>query len=56
MLEVIPDSALDDVNKRLGFAQALTKKSFESLPADRNISLIFYLTLVLLPAEQDDIF
>ena len=56
MLEVLPDSALDGVDKSLGLAQALAKKGFESLPADRDVSLVFYLTLVLLPSEQGDIF
>ena len=55
MLEVFPDSALDGVNKSLKFAQTLTKESLESLPADRDVSLIFYLTLILLPAEENGI-
>ena len=56
MLGIISDSALDGVNKNLGFAQALTKKGFKSFPANRNVSLVFYLTRVLLPAEQGGIF
>ena len=53
---VFPDSAQDSINKNLGFAQALAKKGIESFPADRNVSLVLYLTLVLLPAEQGSIF
>ena len=56
MLGVFPNGAPDSVNKSLGFAQALAKKSLESLSADRDISLVFYLRLVLLLAEQDGIF
>ena len=51
MLGVLPDSTSDGVNKSLGFAQALAKEGFESLPADKDVSLVLYLTLVLLPAE-----
>ena len=53
---IFPDTALDGVDKSLGFAQALAKKSFESFSADKNVSLVFYLTLVLLSAEQNSIF
>ena len=56
MLRVLPDNALDSVDKSLEFAQALTKKSFESFSADRNVTLVFYLILMLLPAEQSGIF
>ena len=56
MLRVLPDSASDAVDKSLGFAQALAKKGLKSLPADSDISLVPYLMLVLLPAEQDGIF
>ena len=52
MLEVLLDSAPDGVNKILGLAQALAKKSFESFPADRDVSLVLYLMLVLLLLEQ----
>ena len=51
MLEVLPDSILDGIDKSLGFAQALVKEYFESLPADGDISLLLYLMLVLLLAE-----
>ena len=56
MLKVLPDSAPDGIDKSLGFAQGLAKKSFKSFLADKNVSLIFYLTLVLLPTEQRGIF
>ena len=52
MLRVLPDGTPDGVDKSLGFAQALAKEGLESLPADRDVSLVLYLTLVLLPAEQ----
>ena len=55
MLEVLPDSTLDGVDKSLRFAQALAKEGLESLRADKDISLVLYLTLVLLPAEQSGI-
>ena len=51
MLRVFSDGTPDGVNKSLGFAQALAKEGLESLPADRDVSFVFYLTLVLLPAE-----
>ena len=53
MLKVFPDSAPDGVDKSLELAQALAKKGFESLPDDKDISLVLYFMLVLLPAEQD---
>ena len=56
MLGVFPDSAPDGVNKSLGLAQALAKEGLKSLPADRDFSLVLYLTLVLLPSEQGGIF
>ena len=56
MLGVLLDSAPDGINKSLGLAQALVKEGFESFSADRNISLVLYLTLVLLPLEQGGIF
>ena len=52
MLGVLPDSAPDGVNESLGLAQALAKEGFESLSADKDVSLVLYLTLVLLPGEQ----
>ena len=52
MLGVLPDGTPDGVNKSLRFAQVLAKKGLKSLPADRSVSLVLYLTLVLLPAEQ----
>ena len=56
MLGVFLDSTPDSVDKSLGFAQALAKKGLESLLADKDISLVLYFTLVLLVAEQDNIF
>ena len=56
MLGVFFDSALDGVHESLGFAQALTKESHESLSAKKNISLVLYRTLLLLLAEQGNIF
>ena len=55
MLEVFPDNALDGVDESLGLVQALAKEALESLPVDRNVSLVLYLTLVLLPSEQSGI-
>ena len=52
MLGVLPDSAPDGVDESLGLAQALKKEGLESLPANRDVSFVFYLTLVLLAAEQ----
>ena len=56
MLGVFPDGAPDGVDESLGFAQALAKEGVESLLADRDVSLVLYLTLVLLPAEQGGVF
>ena len=56
MMGVLSDGASDGVDKSLGFAQALTKKSFQSLLADRDVSLVFYFMLVLPPVEQSNIF
>ena len=55
MLEVFSDSAPDGFDKSLGFALDLAKKSLESFPADKDISLLLYIMLVLLPAEQSNI-
>ena len=56
MLGVLLNSAPDDVNKSLGLAQALAKEDLESFLADRDVSLVLYLMLVLLPLEQGGIF
>ena len=56
MLGVFPNSAPDGINKSLEFAQALTKESLKSFLADGDVDLVFYLMLVLLPAEQSGIF
>ena len=55
MLGVLFNNTLDGVNKSVGFAQALAKKGLEFLPADKDVSLVLYLTLVLLPVEQSGI-
>ena len=55
MLEVFPNYTPDGIDKSLGFSQALAKEGLESLPANRNVSLVLYLTLVLLPAEQSGV-
>ena len=55
MSGVLPDDTPDGVDESLRFAQALAKEGFESLSADRGISLVLYLTLVLLLAEQSGI-
>ena len=55
MLGVLPNGTPDGVDESLGFAQALAKEGLESLPADRGISLILSLMLVLLPAEQSGV-
>ena len=55
MLVVFSDSTPDSVNKSLGFAKTSVKKGLESLPANRDVNSVFYLTLVLLPAEQGGI-
>ena len=56
MLGVLLNGAPDGVNKSFGLAQVLAKEGFESLLADKDVSLVFYLMLVLLPLEQGDIF
>ena len=55
MLEVLPNSTLDGVNKNLGLTQALAKKSFKFFPSDKEIGLIFYLPLLLLHKKQGNI-
>ena len=56
MLGVFLNGAPDNVDKSLRFAQALAKKSLKSLSANKDVSLVLYLMLVLLPAEQGNIF
>ena len=56
MLRVLPDNAPDGVDKSFGLAQALAKEGLESFSADRDVSLVLYFTLVLLPLEQGGIF
>ena len=55
MLKVLPNSALDSVDKGLELIQALIKESFEFFLGDGDVGLIFYLLLVLLVAKQDNI-
>ena len=52
MLKVLPDSTSDGVDESLGFARAMAKEGLESFPTDRGVSLVLYLTLVLLLAKQ----
>ena len=56
MLGVFPDSAPDSVDKSLKLAQPLAKEDLKSLTVNTDVSLVFYLTLVLLPSEQSGIF
>ena len=53
MLRVLFDSTPDGIDKSLGFAQALAKEGLELFLANRDVSLILYLMLVLMLAEQD---
>ena len=52
MLGALPDGVSDGIDESLGFPQALAKEGLEFLLADRGVSLVLYITLVLLPAEQ----
>ena len=55
MLGVLFNSAPDGIDKSLGLAQALAKEGLESLPVNKDASLVLYLTLVLLLSEQGGI-
>ena len=55
MLGVFSDNVLNGVNESLELAQALAKEGLESFPADRDINLVLYLTLVFLPSKQGGI-
>ena len=55
MLRAFSNIAPNGVNKSLGLTQALAKKSLEFLPGDGDVSFIFNLPLVLLPANQSGI-
>ena len=55
MLGVLFNGNPESVDESIGFAQALMKEGLKSLPADKDISLGFYLILMLLPAEQGGI-
>ena len=52
---VIPNNALDNINKGLRFAQTLTKKGFEFVLANEYVGFILYFPLMLLPAKQGNI-
>ena len=52
MLRVLSDNTLDSINKNLKFAQTFMKEGFEFFSSDKNIGLIVYLTLILLPAKK----
>ena len=41
MLEVLPKSAPDGINKSLGLIQALLKEGFEFFLGDEDVNLIF---------------
>ena len=51
MLGVFFDSKPDSINKSLGLTQAFIKEDLEFPPNDRDVCLVLYLMLVLLPAE-----
>ena len=56
MLGILCDSTPNSVHESLGFAQAFTKESFESLSAKKDVNLLLYLTLVVPPPVQGGIF
>ena len=56
MLTVFSNSAPNSVNKSLGFAQALTNEGFKFLSGNRDINLVFYLMVMLLPVKHSSIF
>ena len=56
MLKVLSDSVLNGVDKSLGFAWALAKEILESFSTHKDVSLVFYLILVLLPTDQNSFF
>ena len=51
MLGVFLKNVLDGVDKGLELIQSLAKEGLEVFPGDLDVSLIFYLPLVLLPAK-----
>ena len=56
VLEILPNSTPNSVDKSVGLTQASTKEGFKFFPVNGNVSLILRLPLVLLPKKQDDIF
>ena len=55
MLAFFSNSAPDGVNENLELTLTLVKKGLEFLLGDKNVSLILYLLLVLLPAKHGGI-
>ena len=55
MLELLPNSILDDINKGLGLTQALAKEGLKFIPGNEDVGFILHLWLVLLPAKQSGI-
>ena len=55
MLGVLPNSALDNVNKDLGLTQALMKKGLKFFPSNWDVGLILHFPLVLLLVKQGSI-
>ena len=51
MLEVFLNRSPNGVNQGLKLIQTLAKKGFEFFLDDRNVNLIVYLLLVLLPVK-----
>ena len=56
MLEVFFYITPNSIDKSLWFTQASVKEGLESCLSDKNVSFVFYVTLVLLSAEQSKIF
>ena len=56
MLGVLPHVVSDYIDKGLGLAQASIKKGFKFFLDGEDVCLVFYLTLIMLPAEQGGIF
>ena len=52
MLAILPNNILDGIDESLYFTQVLIKKGFKFFLGNENVSLIFYVMLVLLLAEQ----
>ena len=56
MLETFLNGALNSVDKELGLIQALVKEGFKFSTSDGDVGFILHLLLVLLPANQSNIF